>query len=341
METTASTIELRAPAPHDCDLCGGADFAAVAHSDRRGDPLETVVCTRCGLVSHALIPTEDELTNFYAREYRRAYHGEVAPSARRVMRAWQKGELILRRLSPFMRRSDRVLEIGSGIGCTVRRFQLAGYDAQGIEPNDGFREYGVNTFHARVRPGGLLDIPAEPLYDVVLLVHVIEHLGTPRRAFERIRRMLRPGGRLYVECPNLGAPFALGDKLFHFGHVHNFTPATLRMLARRSGFEVVTQFATPEDPNLRLLLVKMDERDETLDSDSYDQTIAALARYNMVTYHLRRSYLRMRLGMVARAITEALLAPAYVRRVTAQCEQHGSADNWQRTIETPSRRLAA
>ena len=94
----------------------------------------------------------------------------------------RKGELILDRLTPYLTLGERVLEVGSGIGCTVQVFDLAGYDAQGIEPNEGFCEYGATKLHARVRTGYLSDVPAEPRFDVVLLVHVIEHLASPREA---------------------------------------------------------------------------------------------------------------------------------------------------------------
>ena len=82
-----------------CDLCGADQFETVGKLDRKGKPLETVVCTTCGLVAHGQIPTEAELEAFYATDYRKDYHGEISPSSRRVMRAWKNGMRIERRLS--------------------------------------------------------------------------------------------------------------------------------------------------------------------------------------------------------------------------------------------------
>src|SRR5690606_30690153 len=70
-----------------CDLCGGERFELIAHYDRHGDPLATTMCLDCGLVCHAQIPSDQQLAEFYACQYRRAYHGETIPSPRRVMRA--------------------------------------------------------------------------------------------------------------------------------------------------------------------------------------------------------------------------------------------------------------
>jgi SAM-dependent methyltransferase len=305
--------------PHACDLCGESLFEPIAYRDRRGGLLETVVCARCGLVQHAHVPSEAELADFYARDYRRAYHGEISPSPRRVMRAWRKGELLLGRLSRHLGRGDRLLEIGSGIGCTVQVFELAGYDAQGVEPNHGFCEYGVRKLHARVRKGFLFDVAPEAQFDVVLLVHVIEHLGSPRRALEHIYQLLRPGGQLYLECPNFAAPFAKVERLLHFGHIYNFTSTTLETLARRAGFELVTQFATPEDPNLRFLLRKAGDLSRTIPSDAYSQTMAVLQRGSVARYHIRASYLQMRLSMLRRYAEEFLFARSFVRRRIELC----------------------
>ena len=57
-----------------CDLCGQKDFETVAQRDRKGRELHTVVCRNCGLVSHARIPTEEELAAYYQRQYRHEYN---------------------------------------------------------------------------------------------------------------------------------------------------------------------------------------------------------------------------------------------------------------------------
>ena len=85
-----------------------------------------MVCTTCGLIAHANIPSEEELQAFYATDYRQDYHGEITPSNRRVMRAWKNGQRIERRLSAWTKPGHRVFEIGAGIGCTVKAFQRTG-----------------------------------------------------------------------------------------------------------------------------------------------------------------------------------------------------------------------
>lgn len=310
------------PSPQKCcDLCGRSSFELVGRLDRKRRELHTAVCTHCGLVAHAEIPSEAQLNEFYASDYRREYHQEVTPSDRRVMRAWQSGQRILRQLSPMIERDQSVFEVGAGIGCTVKSFELAGYEAAGIEPGGGFQQFSVNRLYAQVEDRFLFDLPAKPAHDVVLLVHVIEHFRSPREALEQIRAILKPGGRLYVECPNLAAPFARRNKLFHFAHVHNFTPTTLIGMARRCGFELLWRYSTDDDPNLQMLLGRTDAVVSEVDPDGYRQTMAALRGLGDLRYHLRWNYLWPRANKLAGYLREHLTAKQYVEQLLQVCEE--------------------
>ncbi|MBW3600378.1 MAG: class I SAM-dependent methyltransferase [Planctomycetes bacterium] len=291
-----------------CELCGGGEFQLVGCKDRRGQPLTTVLCTTCGLISHEALPTDAELDAYYSRQYRIDYHGEFLPSPRRVLRAWGVGQSILQRLRPFVRERDRILEIGAGIGCTVKSFEMAGYDAQGIEPHHGFQEFARKHLGARVTRCTLADLPDREKFDVVLLVHVIEHFNHPRRELRRIVRLLNPGGRLYVECPNAEAPHAAPGKMFHFAHVYNFTNRTLAMLAKANGLACQAMVFEPHHPLIGQVYRMSSSIGTEIDSDSYSRSVAALTRYNTLTYHARPAYLADRLRRAGVHVGERLFA---------------------------------
>lgn len=292
-----------------CDLCKQSDFEVISQLDRHGKPLETDLCLTCGLVSHHQVPTEEELVKFYATEYRVAYHQERTPSARRVMRAWKNGKRIAEQIDPFLDKDGKVLEIGAGIGCTVRALSELGYEAQGIEPNHGFQEYASQSLGAHVERAVLDDLQTPESYQSILLVHVIEHFRSPATALQQIHGLLKSNGLLYVECPNLAAPFATWDRLFHFAHIHNFTPETLRRMAERCGFEVVNDFGSSDDPNLQMLLKKIDEpRCLVFPVDSASQTLRMARRYGRIGYHLRPNYIRRRVLQLTDYAVEHLVA---------------------------------
>jgi len=298
--------------PMHCDLCGGSDFAPISYQDRHGNPLSTVLCQGCGLVSHQPVPNEEEVAEYYANAYRRDYHGESTPSNRRIMRAWKNGERICSRLAPRLPPGSSLFEVGAGIGCTVKNFELAGFAASGIEPNRDFNRFTREELKAEVENRNLYDLGASPSYDTILLIHVIEHFSSPTRALTHLHGLIKEGGQLYIECPNLIGPFATYERMFHFAHIYNFTPQTLIALARKCGFELVHQFGDDSDPDIEMLFRKVANGTLQLDANHADQVAARVRQYNTVTYHLRPHYLGKRLRKVGGYALEAATANQFV-----------------------------
>ncbi len=320
-----------------CDLCGESQFEPLCDHDRKGQPLATVVCKTCGLVAHGHVPTCEELAQYYAEKYRHEYNGENTPAPYRVVREWRRGRELLKRMQDDLPPGGRVLEVGSGIGCTVMNFCLAGFDARGIEPGEGFSEFSRNQLHAEIRRCNLRELPPIAENDLVLLVHVLEHLPSPTDALTRIARLLRPGGKLYVEVPNFNAPHAAPGKQFHFAHIYNFTPATLRMVAAKTGFTVEQAYTASRDKVIAMLLKKSTTAGLRIEGMSYTQTMEAAHRYSRLSYHARLGYLVDRAMVMIGRATERMTAKRALAKILAQCEAY----DLQQQAQTTTQRRAA
>lgn len=305
-----------------CELCDGHDFERLAELDRHGKPLATDICRGCGLISHHTIPTDAELVAFYTDNYRKQYHREHTPRPTRVVRDWRRGKRLFNELSSLLKNGDRVFEIGAGVGCNLKHFDLAGFDATGIEPGSGFQEFSRTTLKASISHGRLEDVPPSPQYDLVLLVHVIEHLRSPAAALKHIRSLLRPNGRLYVECPNVAAPHAPLAKLFHFAHIYNFTPATLAQLARRCGLQVERAISRESDRYLQFVFRRAEpQQSVAIPPDQYEATRAAVTRFNSLTFHLRPKYLSYRFAALGDYLSAKYFGKGEYQQILAACAQ--------------------
>jgi len=333
-EASVRSIDVHHPP---CDLCGSYNFEALARRDRRGRPLRTVVCRECGLVRHWRVPSEQELARFYGLEYRQQYHGEERPSPRRVMRAWQKAEGIFNMISPHLKAGETVFEVGAGIGCTVKYFERRGFDASGIEPHRGFQTYATEQLRARVQHQDLFHFRPAEKYQTVLLVHVIEHFRSARQALLQIRQLIAPGGKLYVECPDLAAQFRWRTGMFHYAHIHNFTRTTLGALAESCGYDIVTWLPAGREPNLCVLLTPGTlPTAPVVRPEGYGEALAVFERYNWLTYRGRISYLDYRVRKIAGYAWERL----YARRFLAQLEAEFAEQDRLARTEAALRRSA-
>ena len=302
-----------------CDLCGGDKFDLISRQDRKKQALNTGLCLNCGLVMHMPVPDESDIEAYYANQYRRDYHGERLPSPRRIMRAWNNGQRILKQLRPHIPAASAVFEVGAGIGCNIKSFEEAGFSASAIEPNKDFNQYTRHVLHADVANVNLYDLDGDASKDVVLLTHVIEHFVSPTRALMAIRNLIRDDGYLYIECPNVAGPFATFDRMFHYAHIYNFSPNTLVALAKKCGYEVVRSFKDERHPDIEILFRKIAVPESALiNSDEADHVRQAIGQFNALSYHLRPAYLNRRVRKVLAYSKELLQAKKFVAALEAR-----------------------
>ena len=301
-----------------CDLCDGTQFEIICRHDRRGKPLNTVVCLGCGLVGHESVPTEQELDDYYARSYRQEYHGEERPSNRRIWRSQLKGERVLHQLQPYLPAGSRMFEVGAGLGCTVKVFEMAGYDASGIEIGTSFQRFSQVELNARVEHGSLFDSCAREPFDLVFFMHVIEHLRSPRRALQVIHQLVKPGGLLYLECPSLGKQSGTVAELFHFAHIHTFTPIALLTLLRRCGFEVEKCYSDGIGRNHKFLLRRTEPSACPIDPTGLVQTHELLQRFQQRWHRFGMSYLAGRVKRITQYVREFVWSGKSARRLLDQ-----------------------
>jgi SAM-dependent methyltransferase len=137
----------------------------------------------------------------------------------------------------------RLLDVGTAAGAFVAAARSRGWDAEGCEPNHWLADWGVRHFGIHIRKGDLLqqDYPAQS-FDVITLWDVIEHTTDPRAVLDTCHRLLRPGGVLVVNYPDIGSWVArlLKRRWLFLTSVHlsYFDRRTIRLMLSTSGFRV-------------------------------------------------------------------------------------------------------
>lgn len=157
-------------------------------------------------------------------------------------------DLALRYLPKMIEpRPHRVLDVGCGSGVFLREAAWAGWCAYGCDFDpEAVVQAGGDGFDVRV--GGIeVWEQFEGYFDAITFSHVIEHVHDPVQTLRLARALLRPGGSIYIETPNIDAPLHKWFGRDWRGlepprHLVLFTHAALDEVLRRTGFaEIVSQ----------------------------------------------------------------------------------------------------
>ncbi|MBC8136190.1 MAG: class I SAM-dependent methyltransferase [Fibrella sp.] len=141
------------------------------------------------------------------------------------------------------------LDVGCGDGRFMAALQKRDWQVVGTETDPAAAEL------ARKRTGApVYETPLPPdqqeKYDLVSLLHVLEHVSDPRDTLNGVRERLRPGGKLLLVLPNAESIEAdlFGTSWYHLDlprHFWAFSPGTLVRLVETCGFDVTEVRYTP------------------------------------------------------------------------------------------------
>lgn len=126
-----------------------------------------------------------------------------------------------------------ILEFGAGDGAFAKHFQGMGEVVDCVEIDavlrTGLEKLGVRTYRTAQ------DVPSAS-YDFIYSVNVLEHLPDLAAEIADLKRVLRPGGVIFVFVPAFRMLWtSLDDEV---GHVTRFTRGTLASALNAGGFKI-------------------------------------------------------------------------------------------------------
>jgi SAM-dependent methyltransferase len=224
-----------------CPLCGSESFEILHNTDRLEMGIKTVGCMHCGLIQSNPRPSENGLNVFYSRDYRRFYQNVVKPSDSYILNTKknERMDYTVKYLNSTIDFSNinSVLDFGCSEGALFEALIRDGYNRQllGVEPNEDFANFIRLNRNIQVYPS--ID-KIDKSFDLIILIHVFEHLLYPNLILEKILLNIKEGGYIYIDVPDADEYTDLSS--LHIAHIYHFTTGTLKAMLEKAGFTVLT-----------------------------------------------------------------------------------------------------
>ena len=233
-----------------CELCRHELAAAVYEPERSTRGLKVHVCAHCGLVQSS--PRIDRAERAPAAVSGGADWGNV-----RYGKGFRTGAAMAA-LKRYAVLTDEIslLDVGSNRGSFARAFLEAAPEARivAVEPDERVADAARDLERTKLIVSRIEHAALESnRFDIVHSCHTIEHLASPRATLMDHWRILKEGGLLIVDAPNIAliGTDDIVEEWFIDKHLYHFSQITLARLIEASGFEIV---AMP-NPNDRVNLL--------------------------------------------------------------------------------------
>ncbi len=196
-----------------------------------------VKCCKCGMVYSNPIYDEDKILSLYRNSLLDKCVDLTAASVQINMQRY-----VDRLLSYSGIGEGRFLDIGCGVGYLLKYAKSKGFNVEGVEPNINAAKHGCSilggdaikacAYAKELFPSGT--------FDLITIIHVIDHVVSPKDLLLTAQYHLKPGGYILVARHNIQSLFGriMGKNFiaYHVQHVGYFTPYLLSEMMNRCGF---------------------------------------------------------------------------------------------------------
>jgi ubiquinone/menaquinone biosynthesis C-methylase UbiE len=238
---------------HRCPVCNSTDHDLVAAAPDelalQAKPFELIHCANCAIMyTHPHLDVE-AVAPYYASGYWYYVAQDIHPIMAFIKKMEQQFIFAqvrweTRIIKQWLPSNAKLLDVGCSTGVILQVLDRAGFDVYGVEVSEEATIQAQAIFGDKIRQGTIEDSQFSGNYfDGVTFIHVLEHVQNPKTTLQETHRIMKPGGMLLIEVPNVES---LGFHLFGLRwmglqmprHLYHFSDQSLTTLLEECGFVV-------------------------------------------------------------------------------------------------------
>jgi 2-polyprenyl-3-methyl-5-hydroxy-6-metoxy-1,4-benzoquinol methylase len=199
-------------------------------------------CINCNFLFTNPRPDVESIVKYYQSENYISHSGKsnLFGSIYRIARRYalrSKFNLI----SEFHETTGTILDYGCGTGELLKYFLDKNWKITGVEPSTMAREKASILTGQKIYQS--IDLVNQSVYDVITLWHVLEHIHNLNETIDALKKILKPGGTMFIAVPNASSKDSLHYQEIWAGydvprHLWHFSRETIERLLKNHGLKV-------------------------------------------------------------------------------------------------------
>ena len=232
-----------------CPNCGDTNISFVLSAKDytvSGESFEIWECKNCTLRFTQCVPGKEEIGKYYQSENYISHSDTSKGFINSLYHKVRKRTLIQKRkliLKATGKSTGQILDVGCGTGAFLATMQHADWKCSGIEPEENARKKAQELYGLQVmKENEFYNFPSEA-FDAITLWHVLEHVHDLHPYIQQLRKLLAPGGKLFIAVPNYTSA---DEKIYHEywaaydvpRHLYHFPPKAMEQLMDKHGLKI-------------------------------------------------------------------------------------------------------
>lgn len=202
-------------------------------------------CRICSLRFTQDVPDEDSIGAYYQSpdyishtDTNKGLLNKLYKRVRKITLA-RKADFILSKTMS----TGKLLDVGAGTGAFADTMKKRGWQVTAIEPDEGARSQAKNLFQIDLQTPDVLNNLPGGSFDAITLWHVMEHVHQLHDYMETMKRLLRPGGKIFIAVPNYTSMDSDIYKTWWAAydvprHLYHFSPRSVSELLQKHGMKI-------------------------------------------------------------------------------------------------------
>lgn len=232
-----------------CPACGDKNILPLLSAKDytvSNELFEIWECKNCTLRFTQNIPGIEEIGKYYQSENYISHSDTSKGFINNLYHKVRKRTLVQKKnlvINATGKRTGNILDVGCGTGAFLHTMKTANWNITGLEPDATARNKALELYGLKLKSADTFyTLPAQT-FDAITLWHVLEHAHDLHGYMDQLKKLFRPGGKLFIAVPNYTSYDAQYYKEFWAAydvprHLYHFSPLAMKRLFNLHGMKV-------------------------------------------------------------------------------------------------------